>query len=329
MLKYPSNIIWLSRFKWKAFVLGVALYVSVFTVWAAFFSPPQIHFFSFENKYLLSFQIWDKKSILFPSDDHRLSYAQYGNLTFSQYVYRHKDLISNSILKRHSWGDCKRIYRLIRRYIPHPKPGMVFADIGANIGSCSLVALAMNFTTIAFEPLPTNLHIFTRSIFANPAFLPKVTLYPIALGNTETTVTFKFKYDNLGSSSILDGFDGIHNPNFHVRESTLSHIFQNFNKTIEFMKIDVEGYEPYVIEGGENLLKNHQVKIIYYERTCHTREIDPNIFQKMDYLFEKYNYISSNTTCRGNTGYFNVLVISDEYLKANKIHFKKSRSNYM
>lgn len=213
--------------------------------------------------------------------------------------------------------------------MPHPNPEMVFVDIGANIGSCSLVALAMNFTIIAFEPLPPNLHIFTRSIFANPAFLPKVTLYPIALGNTETTVTFKFKYDNLGASSILDGFGGIDNPNFHGRESTLSYIFQNFNQTIDFMKIDVEGYEAYVIEGSEHLLKNHQVNIIYYEKTCHTREIDPNIFQKMDYLFEKYHYVSSNTTCRGNTGYFNVLVISEEYLKANQIIFKKGRSKYL
>ena len=63
------------------------------------------------------------------------------------------------------------------------RPGALFVDAGANIGSCSLLMLHLGIPTVSFEPLPSNLYYLTASVLANAGFASRLTLYGVALGD--------------------------------------------------------------------------------------------------------------------------------------------------
>ncbi|KAK8853617.1 hypothetical protein M9Y10_017178 [Tritrichomonas musculus] len=268
------------------------------------------------------YEPWDKKSILFPSADFELADLDYHNITFSEYIYKHSDWISNEIRRTKRWCDCEHIYNIFNKFIKIKVKNMYAIDVGANIGACSLLLMSMGFKTIAFEPLPTNLHLLTRSLLHNPQFLPLISLYPIALGNNETKLTISYHNDNMGGSSALRIFKtGV--KSITVPSCPLDSVLQNFSSPIIFAKIDVEGYEPYVIEGAESFLKNQQIKIIFYEKSCKSTEIDPNIFTRLNNLFDQYNYTSSSSLCRHPSDLFNILVISNKFIRENNIDQEK------
>ena len=154
----------------------------------------------------------------------------------------------------------------------------------------------------------------------NQQFLPLITLYPIAVGNENTVIQMSFHGSNMGGSSATE-YNSIFGKgtSISVPSKTLNTVLHDFTSPIIFAKIDVEGYEPYVIEGASDLLKNQQIKIIYYEKTCHITKINKDVFSKIDILFKKYNYTTSNSECRHESDQFNVLAIASSYITETQI----------
>lgn len=276
----------------------------------------------------ISFNIWNKSSILYPDNDCVLANVKYHDIFFQQYIYKHNDFISNTIRKNHLWYDCDFIYKIISKYAINRTDDMFSLDVGANIGSCSLLLLAMNISTISFEPLPKNLHLFTRSLLHNSKFLPFITLYPIAVGNKNSFLEISFHKDNMGASSATE-FNKFFGKGTSVKvpSKPLDSILNNFSSPIIFAKIDVEGFEPYVIEGAQNFLKNHQIKMIFYEKTCLIKSENKDYFNIINNLFIKYNYTTSNSSCRHKNDQFNVLAIANSYILDNNIDVKELRES--
>lgn len=291
---------------------------------------------------------WNKKTILYQEDDDfQLADVKYHDIHFQQYIYEHNDYISNEIRQKGSWCDCHHIYRIFTTYLKektttNDEPNNyqnyntntiskndenIALDIGANIGSCTLLMMAMNYKTIAFEPLPKNLHLFTRTMLHNKQFLPMITLFPIALGNEETNLTITFNPQNMGGTTAISAFNR-GGQSVVVPSSQLKTVLKNFKKPIKFAKIDVEGFEPYVIEGAENFFRNQQIKSIFYERSCQGTRKNINFFEKLDDIFKKYNYTSSKYQCRHPTDLFNVLVISNNYIEENNININQLKNDF-
>ncbi len=141
-------------------------------------------------------------------------------------------------------------------------------DIGANIGimTVHLAQKLPNSTIHAFEPMPSNYSVLKKIV--NRFKLKKVQIHEIALGEAPGVVKMilpengKTKMQGLSHvkhDSITEWNEG---EEFDVPLDTLDNLIKN--EKIQGIKIDVENFEYYALNGGKRILEeNHPV--IYAE----------------------------------------------------------------
>jgi predicted RNA methylase len=96
-------------------------------------------------------------------------------------------------------GGDRRLLSFIARAI---RPGDVFWDIGANVGTISAFCAHPDRRLKAvhcFEPNPTALRVL-QSLFVNN---PSVRVFPVAMGDAETAVQINFHPTNTHLGSIV------------------------------------------------------------------------------------------------------------------------------
>lgn len=141
-------------------------------------------------------------------------------------------------------------------------------DIGANIGimTVHLAQKLPNSTIHAFEPMPSNYSVLKKIV--NRFKLKKVQIHEIALGEAPGVVKMilpengKTKMQGLSHvkhDSITEWNEG---EEFDVPLDTLDNLIKD--EKIQGIKIDVENFEYYALNGGKRILEeNHPV--IYAE----------------------------------------------------------------
>jgi FkbM family methyltransferase len=137
------------------------------------------------------------------------------------------------------------------------KPSDVVVDVGANIGTLSLAASRIVGATGKVYSLEANPRIFQylqHNLLLNSA--DNVVTFSAAAGHTSGMIHFS---DNLldDQNAVLQNGAGLMVP---VR--TLNELFASEMK-INLLKIDVEGYEKFVLEGALDILS--RVKVVYFE----------------------------------------------------------------
>ena len=153
---------------------------------------------------------------------------------------------------------------IISKYV---KPGMTVFDIGANIGCHTLPCTKLvgrNGKVIAFEPMPWAASRLKRNIDLNN--FNNIILEKFALSEVSAKRSVYFR-----SSWTLDGtLDGISaldsEGSRDVDFVTLDEYVERNNiSKIDFIKLDVDGYEYKVIRGGVNsIAKFKPVMIIEF-----------------------------------------------------------------
>ena len=149
---------------------------------------------------------------------------------------------------------------IIRSFL---KPGMTFVDAGANNGYFSLMAGKMVGSTgfvHSFEPSPRNFPRLVENVRINS--LNNVSTHNVALGNVEGSVDLYISSNEDGSDSAvkLDHFD----EKVSVEATSIDNILRG--KVVDFMKIDVEGYEMEVLEGSKEVIQNSPNIVISVEQ---------------------------------------------------------------
>ncbi len=140
------------------------------------------------------------------------------------------------------------------------RPGDIFFDVGANIGSYSFLASGIcGAKTVAFEPAPNATTIFRKNIILNN-LEKEITLHEIALGTSlQSTVqltTGKGIQNHVVISNCSNGIA--------VNSSTLDNYTVSTRPLL--IKMDVEGYETAVVSGAVNTLQSADVKAIIIEK---------------------------------------------------------------
>ncbi|HEY5368649.1 MAG TPA: FkbM family methyltransferase [Hanamia sp.] len=162
------------------------------------------------------------------------------------------------------------------------KPGSVLIDAGANIGLYSIIGSRLVGTSgkvYSFEPSKENFNLFLKNIELNKsdnilsinkglgdkAGESLVLLqnhktgdaekYILTGENNSTATGSELNKEDLSETIILDSLD-----NFQLQHDI---------KKVDFLKIDVEGYEYYLLKGAENLLKNNPDIVILFECADH------------------------------------------------------------
>src|ERR1700676_3126707 len=141
--------------------------------------------------------------------------------------------------------------------------GGTYLDIGANIG-LTLIPMSQksNVACYAFESDPTNFRNLSENVSVN-CRANNVQLLNVALYNKDTIVPFEISErhsgDNRLSLTVSAGKLGEHSrKRVLVSAKRLDDVIDNAAKPIA-AKIDVQGAEPFVIEGGHKTLSQAQL----------------------------------------------------------------------
>lgn len=152
---------------------------------------------------------------------------------------------------------------------------IIFWDIGANIGLYSVYA-ALKFPklkVIAFEPSLNNLPILSRNIYINK-LIDRITINQFPLSNEEKKFLI-FKENDFIEGGGLNSFgvdfdyenksfDGKNN--YKIFGSSINYILDNNILEIpDYIKIDVDGIEHMILEGGNKYLSDKKIKQIIVE----------------------------------------------------------------
>jgi len=142
----------------------------------------------------------------------------------------------------HEFADMAFLLHLLR-------PGDLFLDIGANVGSYTILASAVvGAQTIAAEPDPYTMLALRRNIAINQID-NRVTAVESAIGDAPGIINFTSGLDTM--NHIAAGSD---RNTREVEVKTLDELTKD--KDPVFIKLDVEGFEEGVISGASETLSN-------------------------------------------------------------------------
>lgn len=179
--------------------------------------------------------------------------------------------VSGSLVRSGSWEP--HLLKLMSGLLSRDKE-LQFMDIGANLGVFSLAMAKFGRQVIAVEPLSINLHRFCSSIMAGK-LTERITLVYNALSNKRENVSLGIDRQNIGGTYVVN------NKNMNkVRGSAVGGQYKdivmttklddildlpgfNFKKVI--MKMDVEGYENFVLNGGGRFFDVIDVQAVLME----------------------------------------------------------------
>jgi FkbM family methyltransferase len=169
-------------------------------------------------------------------------------------------------------------------------PGMVFFDVGANIGYYSLIGSRLvgpSGLVHAFEPNAAVRAKLEDNIALNA--LPNVQVYAEAVSDRRGEVTFyESSWDlNQGISSLLPGDS--RSTVTTVASTTLDDLAARLNgRPIDLIKMDIEGAERLAIEGGQALFSGSAAPNLIFEAA----EVGPleELLRSMGYQIRRIQY---------------------------------------
>lgn len=142
----------------------------------------------------------------------------------------------------------------LKRYL---KQGDTLVDVGANIGDLTLtaaLAVGPKGKVYSFEAHPRTYGFLRKNIALNNC--SNITLFNLALGDKESEIFFSdLKWDDL--NHVSGRSQGI-----SVKMARLDDLAL-LESHIQLLKIDVEGYEKFVLDGASSTLR--KVSCIYFE----------------------------------------------------------------
>jgi FkbM family methyltransferase len=194
-------------------------------------------------------------------------------------------------------------------------PGSNFLDVGANAGyfSCLLGKLAgPTGRVIAIEPEPQNRQLIERNLRNNG--LKNVTLLPYAVGSAEGIAKMGiYKPANRGRHSLVDLDPCKKFIDVPVRR--LDDLLRDTNVAEwDLMKLDVEGFEPFVFAGAPETLARTKILAMEYAPSYWRKAgIDPaTVFQSLSTHFSQIHYFQGS-------GIDLIPITPDECIRSEKI----------
>lgn len=140
------------------------------------------------------------------------------------------------------------------------RPEDIFVDIGANVGSYSILAgRAVGAKGYAFEPVPSTYTKLLDNIRLN-AIGDRVQALNLGLANAEGRIRFTSDLDTV-NHALAEG--EISANTIEVKVTTLDQAMVGVQPNL--IKIDVEGYETSVLGGAVHTLKNPSLRAIIME----------------------------------------------------------------
>jgi len=146
-------------------------------------------------------------------------------------------------------------------------PGDTFIDIGSHVGYYSMLALQQVLNTgrvLAFEANPATYQVLLANVLMNDA--ANMHAFNCALGASSGTASFGVNAQDEGQSSLVDGAAANAGAVINVAMTTLDMIHAQIALTsVRVVKIDVEGFETQVIDGGRKFFADLRPQRVVFE----------------------------------------------------------------
>jgi len=170
-------------------------------------------------------------------------------------------------------NKCERFFKI--------EKGDTTLDVGACIGDTTLpmvIKTCSGGKVIAVEPHPLNV----KYLKHNLSGYVNVEIFEKALWNEKTTIKFNVHSTPTGHSIIADKE---RDKSINVSADTLDNLFGDME--IDFAKIDVQGAEAQVLEGGHRFLKNIRKLVV---ETHNRFNIRTRTYPEVIKILENYDY---------------------------------------
>jgi len=161
----------------------------------------------------------------------------------------------------------------VKKFIlEHYRDYNLFLDIGANVGTYCFLLAHKGMQCHAFEPVMENYKSIYRNTIIN-GLEGRITLHAHGLGSADSQEDFIFESMNTGASHLASIHSYVETKGeigtkVKVEIKTLDSVMTliNYSKDDKILvKIDAEGMELNVLEGGKNFIKDHKHFLIVME----------------------------------------------------------------
>lgn len=183
-------------------------------------------------------------------------------------------ITGNIYCKLHEFEDMSFVLHYLRE-------GDLFVDVGANVGSYSILAASVQANVYSIEPVPHTFEILRKNVCIN-TFQAKIQLFNLGVGKEQGTLYFT---DNLDTVNHVVK-QGIKNA-VPVGATTLDILC--LNGVPDLIKIDVEGFEGVVLEGSKNILSDPKLNALIVEMNDDNQEYGYNA-QDIESMLAGYGF---------------------------------------
>lgn len=186
-----------------------------------------------------------------------------------------KDIVSMQIAGGGVWEkpELDQISWALKQPLP---PGdhqtALFVDIGANVGWFTLSMAANGYNVEAYEGMQVNQELITATLCENKDLKTKINLHKYGLG-AKAGKCFIFSGDWNRGNGITDcksktreeAQAKLTERHFVRSEMELKRLDSVLKADVKVMKMDVEGYEPWVLDGAQALFSEFRVWFLVLE----------------------------------------------------------------
>jgi FkbM family methyltransferase len=163
-------------------------------------------------------------------------------------------------------------------------------DIGGNMGYFTFALAHAGWHVITFEPMRANLDLMDATLCANPALAEKVEIHEPGLGAMNTHCRFVFHKGNVGNGITrcqedtnmwwedIDKDFRYGDEEYQLRkfDEVLTELKAAGKlQALDFVKIDVEGYECEVLKGAPGFIAEFSPRLIKTEVWPHLERCEP------------------------------------------------------
>lgn len=203
-------------------------------------------------------------------------------------LYRH-DFISLEIKNNKIWEP--HLHKIFEKYVNKES---IVLEGGCHIGTHSVKLSMLSKKLYCFEPLKESNELLKKNILKNNC--TNTEIFNDALSDVEGISNFAWMpFYNLGASGLDDNPMGVpagdiltnDNEKYPIKTVTIDSL--NLNK-LDFIKLDVEGYEPRVINGGINTIKKYKPIITLECWSNHFGQTDLNHTKEQFKILLDLNY---------------------------------------
>ena len=199
------------------------------------------------------------------------------------FLYKSADIVSGSIQSSGQWeahmsSGLVDVLTTVAEHKGLPREQVHLLDIGGNVASHTVYVQAAGFSVLVFEPMPQNEDIVRSNLCVADPDQERVTYFTKGLGAEPTLCKqYSHLHSNQGDGVVFCNGELPDDKTLVLRGQMevdkLDNVLLPCNGgmdlppyiTIGALKMDVEGFEPYVLKGARKFLAKARIPFIVFE----------------------------------------------------------------